>query len=300
MRWLSLMFALVGCSAVQPSWRHTEHNVQVTVEVGVIDGAPFRIDVPRNWNGELLLYCHGYSAVPITFDPAARDAGVEAFLSDSVAVAQSAYSATGYALIEGARDTERLLVYFSKAHRVPGRIWVAGHSLGGSITMMLLETRPKTFDGGLALCTPLGAATSYIKTLIFDPVVLFRSWYPEHLPPPDAVPASYAMSVDRASELAQLLDANPEASAVLRNYTTARTNQELGLLLDLYAYVSASCGSGCTAMLSTTAIPCTRAGANAWSVTWQIPRRCVRCSKRTRRPEPWSDRSLPHGMCTTR
>lgn len=31
-------------------------------EVGVIESAPYRIDVPATWNGGLVLYCHGYGA----------------------------------------------------------------------------------------------------------------------------------------------------------------------------------------------------------------------------------------------
>ena len=33
------------------------------VEHGEIAGAPFRIDIPADWNGGLLLYAHGYTAV---------------------------------------------------------------------------------------------------------------------------------------------------------------------------------------------------------------------------------------------
>ena len=37
---------------------------QPKTETGEINGAQFRIDVPENWNGGLLMYCHGYSPVP--------------------------------------------------------------------------------------------------------------------------------------------------------------------------------------------------------------------------------------------
>src|SRR5580700_11177114 len=37
------------------------------VEIGTINGAAFRIDVPENWNGGLVVYCHGYNATPVTF-----------------------------------------------------------------------------------------------------------------------------------------------------------------------------------------------------------------------------------------
>jgi hypothetical protein len=33
----------------------------VHTEIGEINGAKFRIDVPEKWNGGLVVYCHGYS-----------------------------------------------------------------------------------------------------------------------------------------------------------------------------------------------------------------------------------------------
>ena len=30
-------------------------------ELGDLNGAKFRIDVPENWNGGLVIYCHGYN-----------------------------------------------------------------------------------------------------------------------------------------------------------------------------------------------------------------------------------------------
>ena len=36
-------------------------NGEPKVELGEINGAKFRIDIPPNWNGGLVMYCHGYS-----------------------------------------------------------------------------------------------------------------------------------------------------------------------------------------------------------------------------------------------
>ena len=40
----------------------------VRTELGEINGAKFRIDMPEKWNGGLVVYCHGYSDVPGTFE----------------------------------------------------------------------------------------------------------------------------------------------------------------------------------------------------------------------------------------
>ena len=37
-------------------------------EFGEINGAKFRIDVPEKWNGGLVVYCHGYSDSPGTYE----------------------------------------------------------------------------------------------------------------------------------------------------------------------------------------------------------------------------------------
>ena len=38
-------------------------KVEPKTEIGEINGAKFRIDIPDNWNGGLVMYCHGYSPV---------------------------------------------------------------------------------------------------------------------------------------------------------------------------------------------------------------------------------------------
>src|ERR1700739_3274947 len=37
-------------------------------EIGSINSAAFRIDVPENWNGSVVVYCHGYAAEPVKYD----------------------------------------------------------------------------------------------------------------------------------------------------------------------------------------------------------------------------------------
>ena len=41
-------------------------------ETGEIDGAKFRIDVPENWNGGLVMYCHGYNPKPVSYVPVTK------------------------------------------------------------------------------------------------------------------------------------------------------------------------------------------------------------------------------------
>lgn len=206
-------------------------------EVGVINGAPYRVDVPAKWNGELVLFCHGYGGPPKPLDPSVPNKHAEAFGTAGFAVAQSSYSAGGYAIAEAVSDTEALRRYFLARFGAAKHTWVTGESLGGAVTVALVETHPESYDGGLPMCAPLGPAVSYVKAIVFDTLVLFEYWFPKVLPSPGSVPVDYVMSYDRLPELMRVLDENPEASSVLRRQTTARSHEELAKLLDLYTYI---------------------------------------------------------------
>ena len=210
-----------------------------TTEVGELAGAPFRIDIPAGWNGGLMLYCHGYRGAPVRFDQRQPDEMAGTFGALGYAVAQSGYSAGGQAVREGVRDTEALRLYFATRFGVPTETWVSGSSLGGSITMILMETHPTTYDGGLSLCAPLGPMLGYAKTLVFDQLVVFEFLFPGHLPSPAHVPADFVTTFERTALLEQVLDANPEAAATLRRFSLTKTNKEQAANLDLFAHILA-------------------------------------------------------------
>jgi len=46
----------------------TAETPEVHVEIGTLDGASYRIDMPAKWNGVLLVYYHGYSEHPVVFE----------------------------------------------------------------------------------------------------------------------------------------------------------------------------------------------------------------------------------------
>jgi hypothetical protein len=206
-------------------------------EVGVIDGAPYRLDVPTGWNGGLVMYCHGYRGGPVRYDASAPDDMAQAFGAAGYAVAQSGYSAGGYALREAAHDTEALRRHFAARIGPPTETWISGSSLGGSIAMMLLETDTTTYEGGLAMCTPLGPFLDYAKVLLFDPLVLFEHLFPGQLPSPARVPADFVTTQARTDALERALDANPPAAATLRRFTAARTNEDQAMNLDLFTHI---------------------------------------------------------------
>ena len=97
-----------------------------TTEVGDLGGAPYRIDVPPGWNGGLMIYCHGYRGAPVHFNANGPDEMAQTFAPLGYAVAQSGYSAGGYAVREAVRDVEALRVHFAKRFEPPKETWISG------------------------------------------------------------------------------------------------------------------------------------------------------------------------------
>jgi pimeloyl-ACP methyl ester carboxylesterase len=211
-------------------------GAQIRTEVGEINGAPFRIDVPEHWNGTLIVYCHGYSTTPVTYDKQPAKTVLKAYLDTNAAVAQSAYSAVGWAIQQATVDTESLRRYFVQKYGQPKRTFVSGHSMGGFLTMMLMETQPTTYNGGLSLCGPLVPAGTLISGA-FNARVVFDYFFPGVLPDPSHVPSDFKPSKEGSAKLEQLLGSKPEAAAAVRRYMTIKNNKDVAAGMDFVTYV---------------------------------------------------------------
>jgi hypothetical protein len=123
---------------------------------GVHAQAAYRMEVPANWNGDLVLWAHGY--VPATNKvlsvqmPSLRIY----WISQGYAWAASSYRANGYVPGTGALDTQRLIGLFKGKVGNPKRVYISGGSLGGHVTGVAIEQWPNTFDGALAICGVMG------------------------------------------------------------------------------------------------------------------------------------------------
>lgn len=134
---------------------------------GELQGAPYRIVVPENWNGTLVVHAHGYRDLadqPGEVDdrsaPAAPSAALEpALLGMGYALAGSAYSSNGWAVQEAIHDTKRLVSHFRAAVGQPSRTLLWGFSMGSVATFALAEQTAGHFDGFLAGCA-VGAGAS--------------------------------------------------------------------------------------------------------------------------------------------
>ncbi len=201
-------------------------NAAPKTELGDINGAKFRIDVPENWNGGLVIYCHGYNPLPVTYKEGKLPPVFEVFTNQGYALAQSGYASGGWAVEQAVTDIQSLRRYFTTKYGKPKETYITGHSMGGFLTMLMIEQYPEAFDAGLALCGPLAPANYFMRSA-FDARVVFDYYFPGALPPPDKVPGDFRFTKEVAEKLTALLDASPEKAASLRRYSGAHTNQDI-------------------------------------------------------------------------
>jgi pimeloyl-ACP methyl ester carboxylesterase len=181
LRWYLLCLVsaalLVGCLSTPPG---ESRPVAVPgASTGSIEGAPFRIAIPPDWNGDLVLYLHGYE--PSGRKRQAQMAGgrmEDWALSRGYAMAQSAYSTQGWAVAEALVDNERLRQHFIDLHGEPRRTLLIGHSMGGHLVLASMERYPQAHDGGLSLCGANSPAAELFADGLVPPLVAFDHFFP--------------------------------------------------------------------------------------------------------------------------
>lgn len=196
----------------------TAPAAKIDSETGVLEKAPYRIDVPANWNGELVMYLHGYE--PVGSERAReteQDDFDRGFLAKGYAVAKSAYSAQGWAIAEALEDNERLRRHAVQKLGKPKRTWLIGHSMGAHLALASLERHSEHYDGALAFCGVNAPASELFSDGVLPPLVAFDYLFPGVLPTgpagladpasppwpdPDAIDAALAKDEARAALLA--------------------------------------------------------------------------------------------------
>ena len=101
-------------------------------------GAFFRIVVPDNWNGDLVIWNHGFSLSPVgPVSDLGPLAGLQ--LGEGYALAASSYQQFGWALFKTKNDLQNLVNVFKANFGEPGDVIVTGGSLGGIVTAQAIE-----------------------------------------------------------------------------------------------------------------------------------------------------------------
>jgi pimeloyl-ACP methyl ester carboxylesterase len=195
--------ALAGCGGASQSLATAEHEQSTNSNVsfnscksvkciGVMTGAKYEIQLPRKWNGTLVIYNHGYrpaDPAPPTFAPvdtsAAPAGGAEVadkLLDEGYALAASAFKTNGWDVLDGVAADEALHRFFVDKVGKPDRVYVWGDSLGGLITETVAEKHPEWVSGVAPMCGVLGGTNlnldlaldvAYaVKTLIYPQLKL--------------------------------------------------------------------------------------------------------------------------------
>src|SRR5918912_97121 len=134
---------------------------------GELHGAPFRIRVPDNWNGTLLVFAHGYrdkadhpGEVDNRNADVAPSAALEApLLAQGYALAGTAFKDNGWAVEQAIHDTKDLAVYFRDNVARPDRTILWAASLGTVVAFDSIEHFKGIYDGALCLCAVGAGAT---------------------------------------------------------------------------------------------------------------------------------------------
>ena len=146
---------------------------QATAPIGPIDlsgelhGAPYRIRVPENWNGTLLVFAHGYrdkADHPGEIDNRNADiapaAALEApLLAQGYALAGTAFKDNGWAIGDAILDAKNLAVFFRSAVGKPDRTIFWAVSVGTLPAFKSMEQFNGIFDGALCMCAVGAGAT---------------------------------------------------------------------------------------------------------------------------------------------
>ena len=153
--------------------------VHLEGEIG--PGALWTIDQPDTWNGDLVVYLHGYldPALPV-LEPGAQPGFApirDALLTRGFSVVASSYSTNGYAVKEGMEQSHQLSGLFASRVSQPKRTFLLGQSMGGLIGLLLTQKFPTQYNGTLLVCGVVGGSDDEVQYL-GDIRVLFDAVYP--------------------------------------------------------------------------------------------------------------------------
>ena len=177
-------------------------------------GAQYALYRPARWNGDLVLYAHGFTppSDPIHLPPieSLRDR----LLAQGCAVAYSSFAENGLAIRDGIRQTARLEELFAERVGRPRRVFLLGSSMGGLVAVALAERDPERYAGVLTVSGLIGGSRGLID-YISHVRVLFDALYPGKLPgdlfhiPPGVTLQQYVGAA------VQAMSANPQGAGII-------------------------------------------------------------------------------------
>lgn len=126
-------------------------------DYGTLGGAVYQIEMPDNWNGQLVLWMHGYEELRPQAHTGPPDFR-RYLISHGFAWGASSFSSTLLIPGRAADETAALWDHFVGVYGRPEWTYVSGFSMGGWATHIAAERYGNRFDGALALCGAVGTA----------------------------------------------------------------------------------------------------------------------------------------------
>jgi pimeloyl-ACP methyl ester carboxylesterase len=149
--WLSMAFASGIPTAVADNVRKIGGQLS--------SGASYNMLIPDHWNGAVLLFNHGFRSGPKNpvldvepENPEEFDPPFYTLLHLGYAVIGSNYSQVGWAVEVAVADQLAVLDEYEKRFGRASRTITFGESMGGLITVKLIEQHPARFDGAMPMC----------------------------------------------------------------------------------------------------------------------------------------------------
>ncbi len=155
------------------------------------NGAKYCITLPPPgyWNGDLIIFAHGYVPVTMPLDIPWSQLELPGGLtipgvvnSMGYAFATTSYSENGLAVLRGVTDILDLVDVFEQTVGTPNHIYLIGASEGGLVTTLSIEEHPGVFAGGMSMCGPIGDFRAQVNYW-GDFRVLFDYFLPGLMPP---------------------------------------------------------------------------------------------------------------------
>jgi pimeloyl-ACP methyl ester carboxylesterase len=180
---------------------------------GKLNDAAYRIDVPANWNGDLVMLMHGYQPVgaPVSTPMTPADT-TPVFLKKGFAVAQSQFASQGWAVSDAIVDNERLRQHFGRTYVQPTHTYIYGFSLGGLAVAASIERYPRAYTGALITCGLTVSTPDFLARGVVTPLVAFDALIPGVIPDLAAPGSPPAISPDA---IASALETHPREAAIL-------------------------------------------------------------------------------------
>ncbi len=150
-------------------------------------GGYYLIQMPDEWNGDLVMYAHGYVSPtePVAIPESQLYLPDGSYLPDIItdmgyAFATTSYRANGMVVQDAVIDLVELKFLFKDMFPDPAHTYLVGASEGGLITTKSIESK-RCYSGGLAVCGPVG---DFIRQIQYmgDFRVLFDYFFPHILP----------------------------------------------------------------------------------------------------------------------